>query len=467
MVSLLTTLILVSFVWMMDPAYITSSLLKGTLISVDILLIVFGALLFIQVLNKNKIIGNLCFYLSGISKDYRIQIILLAWFLENFLEGTSGFGTPITIVTPILVGLGLSPFLAVTIALLGNGAAGVFGAAGTPIRVGFAGLDTSGVPFTSALLNLSSSIVPLIMLFLITRAHKNGIKHFLEAAPFALFSGFAFTVPSILLIPLGQEFPSILGSVIGLIVTLLAIKLGLFLPATIRALNPRTAQQKLIPLKKVLSPYIILIGLLILAKFGLSGLSISFEFGLKHSLNIFNPGLIFIFTSVIVSLLWKKPLIDIPALKKIAISSFDPFIVVTLISAMVQLMINSNHNFSGNLSFLQYISANLQTSLLPLFTPYLGAFGSFLTGSATISNLMFGGILQSLSINSGFAISLILSLQMVGAAAGNIISLADVLPALTVVNIRGQEIKVIKQVIIPCLIYVTIASLIGLAISSL
>lgn len=66
--------------------------------------------------------------------------------LENFLEGTAGFGTPSTVVAPLLIGLGLPPLQAVVITLLGNSASVVFGAAGTPIRVGFAGLDTAAVP---------------------------------------------------------------------------------------------------------------------------------------------------------------------------------------------------------------------------------------------------------------------------------------------------------------------------------
>jgi lactate permease len=130
-------------------------------------------------------------------------------------------------------------------------------------------------------------------------------------------------------------------------------------------------------------------------------------------------------------------------------------------------MINSGNNSSGNLSFLQIISYGFKTQLLPFMAPFIGAFGSFLTGSATVSNIMFGSILQSTSVVLGLNTAIILSLQLVGAAAGNMIALADILPALTVVGLKGQEREVIKRVIIPCTIYVFLAGVIGLLICKL
>jgi lactate permease len=120
LISLLTTLVLAIFIWQMNFNFITASFLKGTFIATDILLIVFGALFFLETLKKTKIIDHLCLYLEKISPDYRVQTIILAWFFEAFLEGTAGFGTPSAVVAPLLIGLGLSPIMAVSISLLGN-----------------------------------------------------------------------------------------------------------------------------------------------------------------------------------------------------------------------------------------------------------------------------------------------------------------------------------------------------------
>ena len=133
--------------------------------------------------------------------------------------------------------------------------------------------------------------------------------------------------------------------------------------------------------------------------------------------------------------------------------SLEPFLIIALMSALAQIMINSGQD--------GVLAQGLKTATLPLIAPVMGAFGSFMTGSATLSNIMFGGILAKAAIDIGISSAIILSLQLVGAAAGNMISLADILPAMAVVGIKSIEREVIKRVIIPCLIYIIIVGVIG------
>ena len=102
------------------------------------------------------------------------------------------------------------------IALLGNSSSVVFGAAGTPIRIGFEGLGVSSVPYLASLINFVGLIVPAFMLWILVSDKPDRKQQFFGALPFAVWSGIAFVVPSFLVVGLGQEFPSILGSVIGL-----------------------------------------------------------------------------------------------------------------------------------------------------------------------------------------------------------------------------------------------------------
>lgn len=434
---------------------IFATLLKGGFIAFDIFLIVFGAIFFISLLKKTKIIENLCFYLETFSKDLRIQVILLAWFLENFLEGTSGFGTPSTVVAPILVGLGLSPISAVSLALLGNSASVVFGAAGTPIRVGFSGLDISQVPYYSGLFNLVGSLVPVFMLFAVTYKKENWKEKFFEALPFSIFAGLVYSIPAFFITFLGQEFPSILGSIVGLIIVLLAIKLKLFVPKTVMESHKKEFLEEKLPIRKVIFPYLLLVALLVLGKFALGNIGFSFNFGLSHRFGLFNPGVIFILTSFIFLLIWKKHLSKVGEMVKDSFNrSLEPFLIIALMSSIAQIMINSGQD--------DVLALGLKTAALPLISPFLGAFGSFMTGSATLSNIMFGGILAKAALDVGIVSSIILSLELVGASAGNMIALADILPAMAVVNIRGKEREVIKRVIVPCLIYVSLVGTIGL-----
>lgn len=258
-ISLLLTVILAIFYWQMNFSLILSTLLKGGLIAFDIFLIVFGAILFINLLKKTKIIENLCYYLETFSKDLRVQVILLAWFLENFLEGTAGFGTPSAVVAPILIGLGLSPIGAVAVAMLGNSASVVFGAAGTPIRVGFSGLNISQIPDHSGLFNLVGSLVPVFMLFAITFRKEDWKKRFIEALPFTIFAGLAYSVPAFFITYLGQEFPSIIGSIIGLTLVLLAVKLKFLVPKNVMESEKKEFTEEKLPIRKVIFPYLLLV----------------------------------------------------------------------------------------------------------------------------------------------------------------------------------------------------------------
>jgi len=246
------------------------------------------------VLKDIKIIENLSYYLESFFKDYRVQIILLAWFFENFIEGTAGFGTPSTVVAPILISLGLNPITAVVVALLGNSTSVAFGAAGTPIRVGFEGLATTGVPMLTAIFNSVGVLVPVFMLWIMAREQKEKRRHFFEALPFAIWSGIAFVVPSILVVPLGQEFPSILGSIIGLGLVLMTTKFGLFVPSKQRQLREIALPKVQLSWIKIVTPYGLLITFLILSKMLVRSVEIAFPSGLIYSLNLANPGLAFL-----------------------------------------------------------------------------------------------------------------------------------------------------------------------------
>jgi len=127
-------------------------------------------------------------------------------------------------------------------------------------------------------------------------------------------------------------------------------------------------------------------------------------------------------------------------------------------------MVNSFHNSTNLPSMIEFLAMYTKNALLPLWSPFVGAFGSFLTGSATVSNLMFGNFLAAAAKDLGLNIDKILALALVGGAAGNMIALADILAAETVVGLKHQEKSVLKGVIIPCLIYLTLIGIVGLLI---
>jgi len=458
---LYTTLALVY--WKIIPSFLLISYGKGFFVALDILIIIFGAIFFLEILKDLKIISNISYYLESFSKDYRVQIIVIAWFFEAFLEGTAGFGTPAAIAVPLLIGLGLTPIRALIVGLLGNSTAGVFGAVGTPINVGFAGLSVYSVPIISALINCVGFIVPALMLWSITSGRINRKKEFIDALPFAIWSGIAFVIPSLFFANFWPEFPSILGSIVGLILVIITTKFRIFIPKeTLSLKNEKDLSFTLSPFKSFL-PYVILVIFLILGKVFLGKLGIPLNFGFNHIFNVFNPGFAFIAAGLIVALIWKsnrKILSD--STREALNGSIGPFFVIVSMLAMVQVMINSSQNYSGLPSAITIIAKFFETSLLPFYAPFIGAFGGFITGSVTVSNILFGNLFHTASLGLHFNSEVILSLGVVGAAAGNMIALADILTAEAVAGVKNSERQILKGVFIHCLIYLGLVGLIGI-----
>jgi lactate permease len=256
-----------------------------------------------------------------------------------------------------------------------------------------------------------------------------------------------------------------LGAVIGLVLVLITTKLGIFIPKTEDDLTQGTKVSSL-PLAKVLFPYLLLIILLVVGKFTLGSSGIPIPIIIKHTFAYFNPGFAFIISGTIAAIFFKiSGKVFMTFVKSALKKSWEPFLVIAFMSGIAQIMVNSVQNPLTLPSMIDFLAVNLKNTFLPLWAPVIGAFGSFITGSATVSNLMFGNFLAAAAKELSFSVDKILALALVGGAAGNMIALADILTAETVVGLKNEEKKVLKGVIIPCLIYVGLVGVLGLFIS--
>ena len=91
------------------------------------------------------------------------------------------------------------------------------------------------------------------------------------------------------------------------------------------------------------------------------------------------------------------------------------------------------------------------------FSPYLGAIGAFFSGSNTVSNLTFGPIQQQIALDTGLSVTLILALQSVGGAMGNMVCINNIIAVCSVLNVNNAEGAIIKKTVIPMTIYGIIA----------
>ncbi|MDK2821300.1 MAG: lactate permease, partial [Clostridia bacterium] len=244
-------------VWGMNTQWIAAASINGFLNAMKLFIIVLGAIALLQVLKTSGALASINNGFNNVTRDRRIQAIIIAWMFGAFIEGAAGFGTPAAIAAPLLLGMGFPPLAAVMVCLICNSTPVSFGAVGTPIIVGMdVALNIPAVTstFPEGLtmaeyvrqIGISAAIfhgicgifVPLMMVCMLTAFFGEGEnrswKKGLEVAPFAIFAGFAFTVPYVLVaLTMGCEVPSLLGGLIGLAVVTLAAMKGFLMPKNI------------------------------------------------------------------------------------------------------------------------------------------------------------------------------------------------------------------------------------------
>lgn len=431
MVTLVVALAEALIWWKMPILALGGVFWEGIMVAFDILVIVFGAILFLELLKKYRVTESLATYLNNFSDDRRIQVVMLGWFLEAFLEGVAGFGTPAIVVGPMLLALGLSPLQAMIVALLGNGVPVPFGAAGTPIRVGLVGIgvDFLALGKTTALLNMVGVIVPVMMLWVVVAGERERKKLFWEKVPVALWAGFLFWGASYIVSYLGIELPSILGSVLAL---------GVFL-LTVKGNREDKDRQAILPLKQVIVPYAILIIFLLLSKF--------------LGLNV-NPGWVFLAAAAVSSVYFRGKVSEWgDFLKKAVRSSWSPFVLIVIMASLVGVL-----RESGMMGMMAQLFTN---KFLPRLAPWIGALGSFVTGSATVSNLMFGEAVARAAGEMGMGKIRILGWLLVGGGAGNMIAIADAVAAKAIVGGKESLREIIVKMLPYCVIYLVLASLVS------
>jgi lactate permease len=98
----------------------------------------------------------------------------------------------------------------------------------------------------------------------------------------------------------------------------------------------------------------------------------------------------------------------------------------------------------------------------PMVAPSIGALGAFIAGSNTVSNLMFSLFQHGVATELGISGTMVVALQAVGAAAGNMIAIHNVVAASATVGLLGQEGTILRKTIVPTLYYLTVVGTLGL-----
>jgi lactate permease len=503
------TLIGAYFLWGVPLITITAGITRGALVTVEIILIIFGALLLLKLLEQAGVISHIERVLSHVSPDKRIQSLLIAWFFVAFIEGAAGFGTPAALAAPLLVSLGFHPITAVLVCLIGDSVPVTYGAVGLPITLGiFGGLTAEqqaayggslipDVTFYTVLLHvLISSFIPVLIVTLTSLYEHRTLRGIFPFVGVAVGAGLCLTIPMYLIgTLLGPEFPALLGSGIGLCLFIpLVYLVKRYLPAPAHT-NTKTAHstKKVSPaehkqrnahitagmIARIFAPYAVVSILLILTRLNVFGLrdfteqlSLRFPelFGteVSASLNIlYSPGISFLAACVFAVFLYRLSRKDAAqavqtSLKRIVLPGITVFCILTV----VQIFIYSGTNTFDYPSMPVQVAQQLSAfgTAYPVFAPFVGVVGAFIAGSATVSNLLFSELQTQTAVNIGLPIVVILALQAMGSSIGNMVAVHNVVAASATVNATNQEYKILRITLVIALCMALIMGGVGLVL---
>ncbi|AMG19614.1 L-lactate permease [Staphylococcus saprophyticus] len=430
--------------------------------------IVVMAVLLYKITNETGQFDTIQDSISSISQDQRIQLLLIGFAFNGFLEGAAGFGVPIAICALLLTQLGFAPLQAAMLCLIANASAGAFGAIGLPVTV----IDTLGlhdsvtgmaVSSMSALtLVLMNMLIPFLLIWII-----DGFKGIKETLPAILVVAITFTVlQAIITVFIGPELADIippLGAMMAL-----AIFSKKFQPKHIFRINkdeepPKISKHQPKEIIYAWSPFVILTVVVMIwsasffkALFVPGGALESFVFNIALPgtyseiankaitlpLNIIGQTGTAILIVIVITILMsnKVHFKDGVRLFKNAFKElWLPIITICFILVISKLM-----TYAG-LSNAVGEGIAKTGSIFPLLSPILGWIGVFLTGSVTNNNTLFAPIQAAVASNIGASGALLVSANTVGGVAAKLISPQSIAIATASVQQVGKESELLKM----------------------
>jgi lactate permease len=409
-----------------------------------ILWIIWPALAIFEFQRRAGAIERIRDTLAALTCERRLQALLIAWFFGLFMEGAAGFGTPVALAAPLLVGLGYSPVRAVALALLGHAAGVSFGAVGTPVlaQVELAGLDGGELAVRTAVLHALAG--PILLLIMVRLAGDDALTRF--DLGWTGLAALCFFVPSLVLATLaGPELPTLGGALIG------AIAFVLFLQH--RRTGPRASLRRLLP---DLAPYLLILLLVLATRLIppvqqlLAGLVLAWSFDgmFRGSFQPFyHPGTI-LFLGLFLGALGTGRAALIGAAMAAAMRRLLPVALALLVMlALSRLMVHS-----GMIAELAAAAA-VAGPAWPLVAPLIGVLGTFITGSATASNILFTELQMSTAASLGLPPLAMAAAQGFGAAIGNVIAPHNIIAGSATVGLVGREGDILARTALPCAIY--------------
>lgn len=449
--------------------------LKALLSSLDVLLIIWAAFLFYRVTDEAGAVAQIGEALPHLTADRGMQALVIGWAFASFLQGVGGFGVPVAVVAPILIGLGFPPMSAIIIPSIGSGWAVTFGSLGSSFQALLAttGYSSSDLAYPAALfLGIAALITGILILHNIS-----GWRGMVRLAPAAILLGLVMGIVQLLVAVKGPwNTAAFIGSMVGMLASFGIARLyrgaqnhqesldgkviGVAVSGYVILVIVTLAIQMAAPIKHLLGGVVIQVQIPELTT-RLGHLTPAASTKPISLLN--HAGAVLFYASVLAYLVyWIAGRYKTGSIKHILTGTVKrvraPSVSIILMVCMAVVMENA-----GMTDALARGLADFTGKFFPLAAPWIGALGAFMTGSNTNSNVVFALLQVRTAQLLGLTVPIILAGQTAGAGLASVIAPAKIVVGTSTVDLAGREGEVMRKMVPYILVLVVLISLLTAA----
>ncbi|MEM3061252.1 MAG: L-lactate permease [Candidatus Bathyarchaeia archaeon] len=442
-----------------DIFLLALAICKGLMISIYILYIIWPALALYSIVELSGAIKRIGLGISSITNDGPLQILILSWAFTGFLQGVAGFGIPVAVTTPLLIGLGFNAMTAAVTSLVGHSWAITFGSMGTSFYTLqlVTGLQSEKLAFWSSFfLGICVFLTGIFAIY-----DFKGFKGVKESFFTIVSMGIAMAFTQIVLASIGAwSVAAFVAGMVGIGIGILSSRAQSYRKRNKKNMIENKASKEEMSFHTAFSPYYALIAIVLIFSLlpnvsktlGTIALKVPFP-STRTSLGWVNPavesystipifshaGALVVYASIIGYIVYRikgfwKPKLS-ASLIRLTLDRGIPASIATISMAMTALVMLD----SGMIYCLATFVSRITGDFFPIFSALIGLFGAFITGSNTNSNVLFGPFQRDVARMLKVDESILCSAQTTGGAIGSMLAPAKVIVGASTTGLIGKE----------------------------
>lgn len=437
------------------PDAVTAALEGVTLACWPILLVIIAAIFTYNLTTYNKSMDIIKHMLTAVSKDRRVLVLLIGWGFGAFMEGMAGFGTAIAIPASMLVALGFNPVKAILACLIANSVPTTFGSIGIPASTlaNITGLDpvhlATYISFQLLPLNI---ICPLLMIII----SEGSIKALKGVFLLTVLSGLALAIPELIIAAFaGPELAAMGSSIVILAFIVIYSKVR---PVN----NPQYAmaiEPAHVPIRGgfiACLPFILIFLFLLFTSKLVPAINIPLN-TIRTTVQIYTgqggtpytfvwiatPGILIFLAAIISGKIQSSGFGEMFCVfKSTVIGLRNTIITIIAVIATAKVM-----GYSGMTSEIARTAVDATGIMYPFIAPLIGSVGTFITGSGTSSNVLFGNLQTDAAVAISADKTWLAAANSAGTCAGKMISPQSIAIAVGAIALKGKDSEILKEIV--------------------